>query len=441
VLSTDVVTLPIRFRQAGYTTAGFTEGGYTAGVFGFDRGFDTFSDATNETSRAFEETLDKAREFLRSLGPNEPFFLFVHTYAVHDPYAPVAPYPSMFWDEAIPDVFEPNGSNLVAVNRGDRELSADGARYFSALYDAGIRYADDRLAEFWGTVEELGLDDETTLVVTSDHGEEFLEHGQLVHEQVYPETVHVPLLIAHPELGAGRRVESLVESIDIAPTLYELAGFEDQPPVSGSSLARYLFGAPEPEQSQAYAEAFVTPTKTFLWRERDTYQLVYSELLSEAGGYWGMPAITFDWSGPELDIQLRGFRKPRRVSVSADGQLLGSYDIAETRTPLRVRLPQGGRHDITIRGGDCDSPASLGVNEDTRCMSFFVYADDLTRTQLYALDRDPLATEDIGREHPDFQQLLVDVLTSRQFARRATPGAVTLDEETIRRLRALGYLR
>jgi len=441
VLSDAIMTVPMRFRLDGHATAGFTEGGFAAGHFGFDRGFQYFSDDVVGGARDFERTLAKGLDFLRSLESSQPFFLFLHTYAIHDPYDPPEPYRSMFWDGEPPDVFEPTGTNLVSVNHGERQLTEQGLRYFEALYDGGIRYADDRLAEFWQAVEELGLAEQTTLVVTSDHGEEFLEHGKLVHEQAYLESLHVPLLIAHPRIGKGRRVQSLVESVDIAPTLYELAGFDEQPQTSGESLVKYLFGDPEPAHSDAYAEEFVSPKRTLLWREDGFHQVVFTPLRSEAGGYWAMPSITFDWPRPELSIDVRGFRKPRQVRVSADGQALGRYDIAPTRTRLRVALPEGDRHDVTIRGEDCDSPNSLGINEDTRCMSFFVYSRNLTHTELYDLVGDPGATTDIGRERRELEDRLIDELTSRRFDARGGFGRVPLDDELVRRLRALGYLR
>lgn len=441
VLSPEIVTLPMRFHRAGYRTAGSTEGGYVAGRYGFDRGFEVFSDKSDLGPRAFEGTLRRATDFLRSLAPSDRFFLFIHTYAVHDPYQPPEPYRSMFWAGDPPDVFVPTGPNLVDVNFGRRQLSAEGLSYFEALYDGGIRYADDRLAEFWQVVDDLGLQDEVTLVVTADHGEEFREHGKLVHEQVYLETLHVPLLIVHPGIHGGRRVARLVESVDIAPTLYELAGFEEQPAMSGESLAKYLFGEPEPDESEAYAEAFISPQTTLLWRREGTYQLVVSPLQEEAGGLWAMGSISFDWAKRDLDLELRSFHRSRRVTVSANGEVLGEYDIATDPTPLHVVLPTGGKKAITLSAPDCDSPASLGVNQDERCLSFFVSGSGFARTRLYDLERDPAATADVAGDRPELYAGMLGRLAGRSFETAAAPGAQALDEEQLRRLRALGYIR
>jgi len=441
VLAPEIVTLPMRFHRAGYRTAGFTEGGYVAGRYGFDRGFEVFSDESDLGRRAFEGTLARATDFLSSLAPSDRFFLFIHTYSVHDPYDPPEPYRSMFWAADPPDVFAPTGPNLVDVNLGRRELSEEGLRYFEALYDGGIRYADDRLAEFWQAVSDMGLQDEVTLVVTADHGEEFREHGGLVHEQVYMETLHVPLLVVHPETGAGLRVASLVESVDIAPTLYELAGFDEQPATSGTSLARYLFGEPEPEESDAYAEAFLTPTKTLLWQRDGTYQLVLERLREEAGGRWTTGSISFDWSRPELDLELRSFHRVRQVTVSANGEEIGVYEIGTDAAPLRVALPTEGSSVISLSAPDCDSPASLGLSGDERCLSFFVGGGDLARTALYDLDRDPAASVDVADRQPQLYSRLLGALTDRSFRAVAAPGTQVLDEEQLRRLRALGYIR
>jgi arylsulfatase A-like enzyme len=441
VLAPEIQTLPERFREAGYRTGGFTEGGFVSGSYGFARGFDVFSDEVDRTPRDFETTLDRARAFLDSLDPSDRYFLFIHTYSVHDPYDPVEPYRSMFWQGEPVDTFAPTGPNLVEVNRGTRELSAEGLEYFEALYDGGIRYVDDRLGEFWQELADRGMRDDVTLIVTSDHGEEFFEHGMLVHEQVYLETLRVPLLVVHPQLGAGVRVGSLVESVDIAPTLYSLAGFDEQPPMSGESLVGRLAGQPDPAHSDAYAEAFAAPTKTLLWQDEGLYQILVTERMPEARGQWGTPSVAFDWGGGALELQLRSFYQPREVTVSVDGSEHRRLEVGTEAIPLRLELPDQGRRVITLSASSCDTPAEVGVNEDTRCLSFHVSGAPLLNTELYDLAADPRATVDVATDLPDVYDLLLAALQVRSFGGGAAPGSRELDENLVRRLRALGYLR
>ncbi len=175
VLAVNVPTLPEVLRAHGFRTAGFTEGGYVDGHYGFERGFDRFADDTGEGSRAVEATLARGLDFLAGLQRDERFFLFLHTYVVHDPYDPPPPYERLFWEDSPPaEAWEPTGPNLTAVNRGERTVTPATVRYFEALYDGSIRYFDDRLRAFFARLDELGLTDETTIVLTSDHGEEFL---------------------------------------------------------------------------------------------------------------------------------------------------------------------------------------------------------------------------------------------------------------------------
>ena len=126
--------------------------------------------------------------------------------------------------------------------------------YLRSQYDGGILYTDDVLRGFFEELDALGLLSDTTVVVTSDHGEEFMEHGRLYHIQVYSPTLKVPLLLLHPEIDRSVRVEALVESIDIAPTLLQIAGLSFGGDISGESLLGYLGAAETPRSTEAYSQ-------------------------------------------------------------------------------------------------------------------------------------------------------------------------------------------
>ncbi len=288
VLAPDIPTLPELFRQRGFKTAGHTEGGYVHGGYGFARGFDEFSHEAKKIESDAERTFVRGLEFLRRLGPEERFFLFLHTYTVHDPYFPLERYAALYWDGPAPETFRATGPNLAAFNRGKAELTPAALEYFKACYDASINYVDDVVRDFFANLELLALSDEVTVLLTSDHGEEFLEHGRLVHEQIYPESLRVPLIVLHPDLRRPRRIRTLVESIDIAPTLYEIA--EIPPPsMSGRSLVPLLMGREELE-SEAYAESATEPIRSVLRFDEDGFHQLL--VRSQAGsvpdaGEWG----------------------------------------------------------------------------------------------------------------------------------------------------------
>jgi len=257
VLSEEIPTLPALFLERGFRTAAYTEGGFLRARFGFRRGFEIFGAHDRSHGEEVERTFMRGVRFLRSLEEDERFFLFLHTYAVHAPYQPPAEHLRSFWSGDPPEgAFSPTGPELA--QRSAESLDGEVVRWLAALYDAEIHYLDSVLEDFFQQLDDLGLSEEVTVIVTSDHGEELKEHGRLNHDQLYDEVLHVPLILLHPEIEPGLRSRHLVESVDLAPTLLELAGRERPEGLPGHNLfADLRKPAPdEPEASQrAYAEA------------------------------------------------------------------------------------------------------------------------------------------------------------------------------------------
>ena len=130
-------------------------------------------------------------------------------------------------------------------------LNAAQARYLSDRYDEDVRRVDDALAELFTTFDELGLWENTVVIVTSDHGEEFLEHGQFGHERsLEREVLAIPLLVAAPGITA-RVAREPVGLADIVPTVLELAGAELPARIDGRSLVRLMGGEPDPGRPAA----------------------------------------------------------------------------------------------------------------------------------------------------------------------------------------------
>ncbi|MEZ5331659.1 MAG: sulfatase [Thermoanaerobaculia bacterium] len=346
VLSTDIETLPEILESHGYRTGGFTEGGYVSGFYGFARGFDSFDDTVTRGNRLLERTIGEGLDFLDRVGDDEPFFLFLHTYAVHDPYQPPEEYRPLFWEGAVPDTFEPTGPNFVAVNRGRRTVTAEEVRYFESLYDAGIRYVDDQLQRLWQRLQRDGLSERTLLVVTSDHGEEFLEHGHLVHEQNYVETTHVPLIVVGPGLPAGTRVGTLVQSIDLAPSLLDLAGLADTAEeMTGRSWKRLLTAPDGALRDFAYSESFVHPVRGIvrLDRERgELLSLLESRIPAEPDGQWIGRTARLDTLAETLELEAVSFRIPRPLRVEDGEAALSTTGLQpDVWTPVTLELGPG----------------------------------------------------------------------------------------------------
>jgi arylsulfatase A-like enzyme len=267
VLSHRIFTLPEYLRYAGYRTLGVVSNPYLAAGFGFGRGFDRYVEMPDDI--IFADRVNKAAvELLRTFQEDpRPLFLFVHYNDAHSDWETEQnrlPYfsPLQYRTLAVTDVDEtfcdPNGVNcvagsslcgacathfLLAVNRGRVKVTDQQIRRLRELYNYGARYLDDYLRKFIGDLKEAGLYDETVLVVTADHGEEFFEHGKFLHDQTYGATSAVPLIVKLPR-GAhgGRSVAQLVDLVDITPTILELGGLSVGASLEGRSLLGLITG-------------------------------------------------------------------------------------------------------------------------------------------------------------------------------------------------------
>ena len=428
-------------KRGGFRTAGHTEGGFVAGRFGFDRGFDEYTDPDATSEMDVEDTFRRGVEFLSTLGPQDRFFLFLHTYAVHDPYTPPADYRSLFFDAEPPENTDSGGRRLRAVNRGTDHIDGRTAEYFVSQYDASIRWVDDVLRRFFDQLTALDLRRDTTIIITSDHGEEFLEHGRLAHTQVYPECVRVPLLIVRPEVERSR-VPHLVQSVDLAPTILELVGLPGWKQPSGSSVlatAHLARGAATHAFAEVIEEVHV---RSFFARNAEgRHQLLTASPPHDPEGTWIASSVSFDVDGGEINLEVQSFAVPRELRVSIDGRLEKTMTI-EPRW-ASVRLDHGLRgdgHRVTLEVDGCVSPRDLGVGDDGRCLGFQVAGPKLHRLELYDLERDPLAQHDIARAAVELRQILFQQLANLTWEPRSQPARRPLTEEERRALEALGYL-
>lgn len=150
----------------------------------------------------------------------------------------------MFVDPGYTGTFRPNARNFTAVQQGRMRFDAADLEYAIARYDGGIRHVDHHLGRFLALLEKRGLLESTVVVITSDHGEEFREHGRFMHWQLYFHPhLHVPLIVYVPG-RPPRRVGETVELIDVVPTILDLLGLPPHADVMGRSLVPLIDGSP-----------------------------------------------------------------------------------------------------------------------------------------------------------------------------------------------------
>jgi len=241
----SVDTLAEVLRDAGFRTHAVTAKGGTNAEFGFSQGFDSY----DEDAGYIQLAAERVESFLGDLGEDERFFLFLHTLDVHN-FNPLGEYRDRFVAPYEGDVI-PADLPANEINRflqgwktrvetsefGDAEWA-----YIRSLYDACIRMVDDQLARVIAKLKETGRYDDTLIIITSDHGEEFGEHGFSGHGYtMYDENIRVPFILSHPSLPKVQ-LAPLVRMLDLAPTVAALCGVEPSRQWQGVDLAPVIEG-------------------------------------------------------------------------------------------------------------------------------------------------------------------------------------------------------
>src|SRR6202166_1593884 len=225
-------TLPELLLDAGYQTLGVSTTPAISAAAGFARGFDRFvelfePDAAPFVAQHAEKVNQELFRWLGARDPKRPFFAFLHVMDVHAPYQPPQAYRRRFAAQADAAMCRPGPQDVAAALAARPGLTRSGLKdNFAALYDAQIAHADSQFGLLLQRLRDLGLYDRTVVVLVSDHGEEFLDHGLFAHgHSLYQEILHVPLVIRWPDgRYAGRRVDSLAQHVDLLPTILAAAG-------------------------------------------------------------------------------------------------------------------------------------------------------------------------------------------------------------------------
>ena len=251
-LPTRIPTWAGWLRRHGFFTAAVTNTLYVSRRFGLHRGFERFvyvRDGPDERQPSDVEA--RATEWL-SEGLPEPFFLFLHFFDAHASYGAQPTFESMFVGPYDGDA---DGSleQLLQASEGDREFDAEDARHLIDLYTAGVRQMDEGIGRLLTLLEQLGHVDDTIVILTSDHGEEFLEHGEVLHAHTqYEEVLRVPLIIRGPGVPAGVRVSQTVSLVDVMTTALALAGVPLPSDPDGVDLSPLLGGGADPFEDRFF---------------------------------------------------------------------------------------------------------------------------------------------------------------------------------------------
>lgn len=306
-LDTDLPSLPVLLNDAGFSTRGLANFTILSDLYGFDQGFDQYSCHINGEGRA-GVSVDSLIIWLED-HHRERFFCMLHLYDVHSPYAPPAPYNTAFQDD-------PDARYFDWELEGDSILNRDGLPLAIDLYDGEIRWVDDSLSRLFAWLRRNGLEDETLVVVVSDHGEEFLEHGWVLHgNTLYQEALHVPLIMSGPGIEPGKVDSTWVGLFDILPTLISWAGIESDAQFDGTDI----LGSPDPDriipssgpsplpwqEQWPIASVVSGSVKTIMMNDMEdfvTYMLTEdpAELNPLPGDSSGIQDVLYYWASPQI---------------------------------------------------------------------------------------------------------------------------------------------
>jgi arylsulfatase A-like enzyme len=361
-LDRHYATLPETLQARGYRTAAFSanrfwftrEQGFGQGFIRFEDNFHSLGDMAMHTvyGSKFEETIlrwlaedypwrkqasDINQETVRWLAQdsNRPFFAFLNYYDVHDPYFPPQPYRSKY-----SPLENPGGIVNSYQNRYNPKISPQEVQNEIDAYDGAISYVDDHIAQLLAEIERLGLDDNLLVIITSDHGEAFGEHGAFLHaNSVYREEISVPLILWQPgQIPAGVRVSPPVTNAALAATIIELINNEGE---SAGEPAPF----PIPSLAFLWENPEATPETPFPLAEMEHWPWLPAESPSSHGGMRSLVSpehhyIEHETLGPELYAWRQDPQELHNLADSEEGQATVDWfkNLLELESSLSKRL-------------------------------------------------------------------------------------------------------
>ncbi len=264
-------TLATLLKDAGYSTMAIVNVLNIGGEqFGLMRGYDlkhyeievpviTAADGSQHMGKMIlnsgKAITRRANAWLDARDTSKPFFMFLHFYDVHTDLTPDPEWKQAFVGEYA-GTFDGTTMPLFRVRNGKRSMDAADIQWLKEMYAAEIRTLDDVLGAFFQGLEDKGLEGSTVVALTSDHGEEFFEHGSVLHGRTYfEEQTRIPLILRGPGVPAGLRISERVHHIDIAPSLLAFAGVP-APPMDGVDLGlAWTTGSPLDRRELLFSEA------------------------------------------------------------------------------------------------------------------------------------------------------------------------------------------
>jgi arylsulfatase A-like enzyme len=218
VFSEGLTTLTEILKSKGYTTFGVASNLHLSRKLGFGRGFDYFECLSFLPASPVNEVV---YEWEKAIKKSNKFFLWIHYFDPHSPYIPRTPWVDHYTSRSLTQKLNFPKKTFSQIKQLIPQFSTDPQMLANlvSLYDSEIHYVDYYLGKL---IRKFDLDQTSLMIISSDHGEEFLDHGELGHgNNLYRETINIPLIVKLPQSSQKKTVEKNVNLIDIMPTILE----------------------------------------------------------------------------------------------------------------------------------------------------------------------------------------------------------------------------
>jgi arylsulfatase A-like enzyme len=253
----DLPTLASILRDNGFETVGFSANPIMSTELNTTQGFDSYDEFPGEENwQPFpnaEGVTSRVIDYFLKNGDSRSF-VFAHYMDTHHPYSTPHPFDGIY-----------NGDFVEGMDNGDVDwkwFHSDDLDYLKniskharAMYDSQIRFLDHQLGRLFSVLRKKRILKDTLVLILSDHGDEFLEHGGTVHHpKLYEELVRIPFILYCPRITSARRVSRLVRSVDVLPTVLDAVGIENDYELDGALLTRVIRGNDENLPDYAYMD-------------------------------------------------------------------------------------------------------------------------------------------------------------------------------------------
>ncbi len=233
------LTLAELASQKNYRTAAITDDGYVSSFYGFQQGFQQYFDNNDVEKNEIVQTIDDGILWLKK-NQSRPFFLFLHSYEVHEPFTPpLSAFQHLFPNHKLKGGKSPEIHNewLKDVMTGKKVPTAEEKELVRKAFDAEIYFFDQQFGRLLKELQNLRLNQNTILIIFSDHGQQFFERGNSFGHasSLLPEEIRIPLILYLPGKAPQERKE-IVSLVDVYPTVASLIGVKNPPQVDGLNL-------------------------------------------------------------------------------------------------------------------------------------------------------------------------------------------------------------